>query len=147
MIGRRQFLVPLLVVIPAGFPRADLEAVKAEPKLEKRAEKALKNAGTMLDAARDAYRKGEPERVKTALNEVAESVKLAYQSLKDTGKNPRKKARPFKRAEISTRKLLRSLDTFRDEMSYLERDQIDGVIRTVHKVNEDLLHDVMGRGR
>jgi len=131
MIRRRQFLAGWLAVVSGGILRADLKAVRAEPRLEKRADKALKNAHAML----------------AALDEVAESVQLAYQSLKDTGKNPRKRAKPFKRAEISTRKLLRRLESLRDEMSYLDRDQIDSVISVVRKVNEDLLHDVMGGGR
>jgi len=147
MIRRRQFLAGWLAVVSGGILRADLKAVKAEPRLEKRAEKALKNAHAMLDAAREAYRKGDSERMKAALDEVTESVKLAYRSLKDTGKNPRKRAKPFKRAEISTRQLLRRLDSFRDEMSYQDREQLDGVIGAVRKVNEDLLHDVMGGGR
>ncbi len=147
MIRRRQFLAGWLAVVSGGILRADLKAVRAEPRLEKRADKALKNAHAMLNVARDAYRKGDSNRVRAALDEVAESVQLAYQSLKDTGKNPRKRAKPFKRAEISTRKLLRRLESLRDEMSYLDRDQIDSVISVVRKVNEDLLHDVMGGGR
>ncbi len=126
---------------------ADLEAVKAEQNLERRARKALENADKMLDAARDAYLNGRFEELKAALAEIGDSVRLAYQSLKQTGKNPRKRPKHFKRAEIATRQLLRRLDSFRDEMSYLDRDQLTPVIETVSKVNSDLLHDVMGAKR
>lgn len=144
----RQALGALLVLSsPIVTLGGDLEAVKTEANLEKRARKALENADQMLDAAREAYLKGEFDEMKAALGEVDDSVRLAYQSLKDTGKNPRKSPKHFKRAEISTRKLLRRLDSFRNEMSYLDRDQVEKVIQTVRKVNSDLLHDVMGGRR
>jgi hypothetical protein len=53
-------------------------------------------------------------------------------------------SRHYKRAEIGSRKLLRELDGFRNEMSYLEREEIDKVIQTVQKVQSELLHAVMG---
>ena len=148
MTGWR-FLLILAVLLHPGSSllRADLEAVKAERRLEKRSEKALKNADEMLNVARDAYLKGDAGLLRAVLAEVRESVELSYQSLKETGKNPRKRSKPYKRAEIRTRKLLRRLDTFRGEMSYLDRDQIEEVIKSVQKVHDDLLHDIMGGGK
>jgi hypothetical protein len=123
---------------------AELDAVKAEKNLQKRAKLAMENADAALDKARAAYMSGEMEAQAAGLTEVEESVALAYQSLKETGKNPRKASRHYKRAEIGSRKLLRRLDTFRNEMSYLDRDPIDKVIQSVTKVHDDLLKDVMG---
>ena len=140
-------LLPILIVLNVSLVHADLEAVKAESKLDKRSQKALKNADAMLEAARRAYRKHDIETTKAALAEIQESINLAYQSLQETGWNPRKRARPYKRAEISTRKLLRRLNTFRGDMSYLDRGQIDTVIKSVRKVHDDLLFQVMGGGQ
>ncbi len=130
-----------------ALAQADLEAVKREPKLEKRARKAMDNAGKAFDRARSAYRKGETEVLRVSLQEVADSVALAQKSLQETGKQPRKASKHYKRAEIGSRKLLRRLDNFRNEMSYLDRDQIDEVIASVQKIHEELLHAVMGGGK
>ena len=65
---------------------ADLDALKAEKNLQKRAKLAMEYAGTALDQARDAYMIGEMEALATGLTEVEESVALAYQSLRETGK-------------------------------------------------------------
>ena len=148
MMSARGFLILLMVLHSGpGLLRADLEAVKAEPKLEKRSEKALKNAGKMLDVARDAYLKGDAGLLESALAEVRESIELSSQSLKETGRKPRRRSKPYKRGEISSRKLLRRLDTFRGEMSYLDRDQIDAVIESVQKVHDDFLRDIMAGGK
>lgn len=144
--GWRQILLllPAILIISTNLLHADLETIKAEPRLDKRSQKAIKNADTMLDAAKRAYRKGDSETVKAALEEIRESIDLAYQSLQETGWNPRKRSRPYKRAEISTRKLLRHLDNFQRDMSYLDRDQIGAVIKSVQKVHDDLLFLIMG---
>ena len=148
MIKSRYLLLPPIVLcLCAGLLRADLDAVKAERRLEKRSEKALKNADKMLDVARGAYLEGDAGLLKSALAEVRESVELSYQSLKETGKNPRRRSKPYKRGEISTRKLLRRLDTLRGEMSYLERDQTDAVIEVIQKVHDDFLRDIMAGGK
>ncbi len=147
MMGRIRFLLVWLAVAGAAAAMApDLEAVKAEENLFKRARKSVENADRMLDVARDAYLKGESDKVSAALKEVDDSIALAYQSLKDTGRKPRKISKHYKRAEIGSRKLLRRLETFRNEMSYLDREQIEEVIKNVRKIQQDLLFDVMGGG-
>lgn len=143
MISRLTFLTMLFLFGGVSL-RADLETVKKERKPNKRAEKAIKNADKALTTARKAYMEGENETLESALQEVYDSVKLAYESLKSTGKDPRKNARPYKKAEIGTRKLLRRLDSFQNEMSYLDRERIEDVIAFVRETNQNLLHDVMG---
>lgn len=140
--------VPLVLLGLLGFgaasPAADLQAVRAEKKLEKRARLALDNAGRMVTAAREAYQQGNGDAVRASLDEVAQSVDLCYESLRATGKDPRRNFRHYKRAEIVTRQLLRRLDSFRDEMSVLDRELIEAVIERVREVNQRLLHDIMG---
>ncbi|MCW5976444.1 MAG: hypothetical protein KIT09_00125 [Bryobacteraceae bacterium] len=133
------------ILAPAlAFAAAQLEAIKAEPKLERRSQKALDFAGERWDAARDAYRKGDGEGLETALADIQEAVELSYTSLRATGKNPRKNFKHYKRAEIATRQMVRRMETFRDEMSYLDRERLDPAIKTVHRVHQDLLHAIMG---
>jgi hypothetical protein len=78
----------------------DLAGVKTEPNLEKRSELALENANAALDQAREAYTGGDLAKLRMELDEVGDSVDLAYQSLEETGKDARRNPKFFKRAEL-----------------------------------------------
>jgi uncharacterized protein YfiM (DUF2279 family) len=136
----------VLVTIAMALPlHADLSAAMAEKNLEKRAAKALDNASAVLAAAQEAYfKKGDLSATNSALQELDESVALAYKSLIDTGKNPSKKSKHFKKAEIRTRELVRKLTDFRDRMSAMDRDRIQQVQAAVLKIHDDLLAGIMG---
>ena len=95
-----------------GRLRADLKAALAEPNLEKRSKLALDNAAAAYEAARTAYMRAIVKRTGTDLHEVQESVEVAYSALQQTGKDPRKSPKWFKKAEIETRDLLRRLEVF-----------------------------------
>ncbi len=142
--SRRTFL---MAFASAGLLRADLETVKAEKNLYRRARKAIENANAALDAAREAYLAGDLEQTNNRLQEVEDSVRLAYDSLQATGRKPRKIAKHYKRAEIGARQLIRRLNGFRDSMSYLDREKIDEVIENVEELQDMLLNAVMGGGR
>ena len=73
----------------AGPLRADLKTALAEPNLGKRSKLALDNAAMALKAAREAYGKGDNEKVAAMVEEIQQSVDLAYDSLIKTGKDPR----------------------------------------------------------
>ncbi len=134
------FLIALAV--PAW---ADLAAAKAQPNPEKRAEMALDNASSALKSAENAYKvKGDLGATNDSLREVADSVELAYDSLKETRKNPSKSPKHFKRAEIRTRELMRRLGDFREQMSFDDRETLDKVRASVQKVHESLLEGIMG---
>ncbi len=135
-------VLALAAVLPAW---ADLSTAKSEPNLEKRARRALENAESSLKSAESAYlEKGDLKQTDAALQELSESVQLAYDSLVKTGKNPSRSPKHFKQAEIKTRELLRRLTDFRDQMSALDRDRTDNVIATIQKVHDDLLAGIMG---
>ena len=123
--------------------RADLKRAEAEPNLEKRSALALDNAAAALKDARDAYQKGDNDQVARDAAEIQESVDLAYASLTQTGKNPRKSPRWFKKAEIETRDLSRRLESFQQFMSYTDRPLLDAAKARVVKVHEDLLLGLM----
>ena len=138
----RPALLP--VILLAAIPlRADLQQAKAEPNLGKRSVLALDNASDALARARGAYAKGDNAQVETLAKEIQESVELAQTSLHDTGKNPRKSPKWFKRAESSTRDLLRRLDAFQQSMDMSDRPMLDSVKARIQQVHDDLLEGVL----
>lgn len=150
MMVRLPRILPLvalsaLVLIPAfaARPPADLEAIKAEPKLERRARYALKFAKTCVKRVLKAYQDGDTARGEELLLEIQEAVELAYDSLMATGKHPRKKPKHFKRAEIRTRRLLSDLDELRRNLHYDERKTLDAVQAKISEINDKLLMAIM----
>jgi phytoene dehydrogenase-like protein len=127
----------------AGCLRADLKPALAESNLGKRSKLALDNAAVALKAAREAYGKGDNEKVAAMVEEIQQSVDLAYDSLMKTGKNPRNSPRWFKPAEISTRDLSKKLDTFQRDMDYADRAMLDKVKARVQQVHDALLLGLM----
>jgi hypothetical protein len=80
----------LLAAISAASLPTDLAQVKAEPNLEKRSKLALDYAEQALKNARSAYGNGDNAKTTAQITQVREAVEIAEQSLKETGKNPRK---------------------------------------------------------
>lgn len=139
-----RWMVTLTLLLGSGGAAlANLDQARAEPNLEKRSKLALENADSALRAARMAYRAGDAKTTAADAKELEESVDLAYMSLTDTGKNPRKSPRWFKHAEIKTRELLRTLDNFQQEMSYTDRPILDTVKAKIQQVHDDLLTGLM----
>lgn len=123
----------------------DLTAIKSEPNLEKRSERALDYANTALDAARDDYAAGDYDKTQSELEEMCASVDLAYESLSDTGKDPRKDPKFFKRAELRTRELLRRLEGLAPGMSAVDRGTLEKVRARVSDVHDNLLKGIMSK--
>jgi hypothetical protein len=135
-----RFLFLLLLFVPL---QASLDAVKAEPNLEKRAAKALDNADEQIGVAKKAYDDGEQQAFLAAVNEVAESVELSYQSLSDTGKRARRDPKHFKRAELKTRTLIRRLDGLEKAVGLEDREQVSAALKKVHEIHDQLVTDIM----
>jgi len=123
----------------------DLTGIQAEPKLEKRSELALKYADSALDSARDAYKKGDVDASKAALSEVEAGVKLSYDSLMATGKDPRRSSRPLKKKKKSTRQILRRLESLSDLMSAFDRGIVEPVHGAVSDIHDRLITGIMGK--
>ena len=139
-----RWLLPFLLLAgSANLLRADLVQVKAEPNLEKRSKLALDHAEVVLKEARGAYDGGDAAAASKLVAEVKESVELADQSLKETGKNPRKSPKYFKKAEIETRVLLKRIEAFQDEMNVNDRPSLDTLRTKVQQVHDDLLMGIM----
>jgi len=132
----------LIVLVSASWC-GDLQQARAEPNLEKRARLALENAATRLQAAREAYQKDDTAGVSANAAELQESVDLAFTSLNETHKDPRRSPKWFKYAEIQTRDLLRKLDTFQRDMSFQDRGLLEKVKEDVQQVHDKLLLGLM----
>jgi hypothetical protein len=144
-MGTTMSVATLLIVgvVFTGTLSADLQKAMAESNLEKRSKLALENASEAFEAARADYEKGDGTRLAADIREIQDSVELAYTSLKDTGKDPRKHSKWFKRAEIETRDLLRHLDAFQRDMSFEDRPMLDKLKARVQKIHDDLLMGLM----
>ena len=134
---------PLMTLLGAASLWADLSKAKAEPGLEKRARLALDNANAQFRAAAAAYKGGNLKSALVALQEVRDSVELAYTSLKQTNKKPRN-SREYKNFEIKTRQLLKSLEDFRQRMAVDEREHVESVAAYIQQVHDEVLNAVMG---
>ena len=134
----------LIFVLASLALASDLSGVKSEPNLEKRSDRALDNANVALDAARDAYTRGEYDQSQTQLDEVGASVDLAFQSLQQTGKDPRRSGK-FKQAEMRLRELLRRLEGLRQVVNFSDRDAVDKLRDHVSTIHDNLLDGIMSR--
>ena len=144
MTGRGCALAFLAVAWTVGGARAaDLARARAEPNLTKRARLALAESSAALDASRADYQRGDNNQVAVDAAMIVDSVDLAFQSLDQTGKDPRKSPRWFKYAEIQTRDLLRRLDALERDMSYSDRPLLEKAKTEVQRVHDKLLLGLM----
>jgi len=128
-----------------GMMAFDLSTVKTEPNLERRSERALDNANLALDAARDDYNAGNIDKSQTELEEVRDSVDLAYESLSGTGKDPHRDPKFFKRAELRTRELLRRLEGLAPGMSGVDHGTLEKVRERISAVHDNLLNGILSK--
>jgi hypothetical protein len=140
----KRFVLALALTLAGGAAAStELDAVRAEANLEKRSKLALDNAASALRSAREAYQAGDTAAVTAKTDEIGESVDLAYNSLTETGKNPRKSPKWFKHAEMETRELTRRLEDFAQQMNYNDRAILDKIRARVEQVHDELLTGLM----
>ena len=137
------FLIMVALSAAPGLLRADLKTAMAEQDLGRRSKLALDNAAAALKAAREAYNRGENDKVAAAADEILQSVNLAAESLKATGKNPRRSPKWFKQAEISSRDLLKKLETLQHDLNFDERSVLDKAKARTQEVHDELLLGLM----
>ena len=143
MTGKRFVLALALTLAGGAAASTELDAVRAEANLEKRSKLALDNAASARRSAREAYQAGDTATVTAKTDEIGESVDLAYNSLTETGKNPRKSPKWFKHAEMETRELTRRLEDFAQQMNYNDRAILDKIRARVEQVHDELLTGLM----
>jgi hypothetical protein len=123
----------------------DLASIQQEPSLERRSQLAMDYASAALDAARTAYQASDLEKTKTSLSEVGDAVDLAYDSLQQSGKEARRDPKFFKRAELSTRQLLRRIEGLAQAMSFEDRAFAEKLRDRVAAIHDDLLQGIMAK--
>ena len=135
----------LLMLLTANLWTVDLASIQQEPNPERRSQLAMDYAGTALDAARSAYQSSDLEKTQTSLTEVGAAVDLAYDSLQQSGKEARRDPKFFKRAELSTRQLLRRIEGLAQSMSFEDRVAAEKIRDRVATIHDDLLQGIMGK--
>jgi len=123
----------------------DLNSVQQEPNLDKRNQLAIEYANSALDTARTAYQANDLDKTRTSLNETGEAVNLAYDSLKQSGKEARRDPKLFKRTELATRQMLRRIEGMAEAMNFEDRALIDKLRERVAAIHENLLQDIMAK--
>ena len=134
--------LPALVLLAGLTSAADLNGVKSEPDLNKRAELATDEADRDLDAARQAWQNGDWNKAMADLNELEQLTELAQTSLEETKKPPRNN-RHYKDVELKLRVLLRRLDGFRLAVDYDVRGDVNRIETQVQEVHDQILDAVM----
>lgn len=137
-------MILLMILALAANSVPDLASIRNEPNPDRRSELALEYSGVAMDNARDANAAGDVAKTKAALVEVEEAVELAYQSLADSGKDPRHNTKHFKHAELKTRELLR-LDGLSQLMDVVDRPAADKVRSRVAEIHDDLLQGIFSK--
>jgi hypothetical protein len=123
----------------------DLASVKAEPVLDKRAQRALDFAGVRLTEARTAYEKGEYKLLAGYAGEVTVGAELCIQSLEEMGKHPAKNVKNYKLAEKRMRELLRRVSAFRNDVGFEDRPALEEAERRISEIHEKLLEGALSR--
>lgn len=143
----RTFALACLLAIGALASDPALEAVKTEPNLEKRSEKALLAAQNILDQLRKGGDLHDQAKLQTALDNIRAGVELCVDSLQSSGKDARRSPKYFKKAEIGLRKLNRHLEDVRIALSADEREPVASLLVYTQQVQEDLLLGIFTKKR
>ncbi len=83
--------------------------------------------------------------MRVALEEVAGGVELALESLKATGKPPRKLGKQYKKGEVKSRDLVRQLEQLAPAISLDSRQPAEEARDRVSKLHEAFLDGVMSK--
>ena len=135
----------ILSILLLSFLSSDLDAVKAEPVLEKRAQRSLDFASERLTEARKTYEAGDDAAFTHVLTQVAESVEYCLFTLEEIGKHPSRNVRQYKPSEMRVRELLRRLVTLRNDASMEMRPAVIDCEKRLAAVHDALLNGVMSR--
>jgi predicted acylesterase/phospholipase RssA len=123
---------------------ADLEAVKKEPDLERRSEKALDAALEAVKRARTLPAEGGSlADLQKDMDAVIDAVELALQSLRDTGKKPNKLTRSYKRGELKTREIQKHIDILIQALAFDNRPPAEKAQARMNVLHDEFLFGVM----
>ncbi len=140
---RRALAAALAWAVAAPAQTSGLDRIRRSPDPERRSRQALEFAQVQLDAAIDAYRENDTGGGEAALDLIGDAVELVAESLRSTGKHPRRHPRHFKHAEIRTRQLLEQLRDARRDAHLQDQGDFDDPIERVERANAELLLGIM----
>ncbi len=136
-------LSSLLFAMAAAAATSDLDAIRAEPNLERRSGVALDKAEEHLSAARAAYEAGKFDEFQTHLKSTEELADICYQSLTDSGKKARRNPKWFKRAEQKLLGMLRRVDSLARDVTVDDKPKVEALHKHLQSVHEQVLQDIM----
>ena len=117
----------------------DIESVRNEPNLERRAELALENANEAIDRAKQFAADAKFDQLHLAVVEVQQSVELCAEALNATGKDPRKNTRQFKKVEMRIHQLTRRLRGFAGEVSIEDKPVVEKAANRLDEINDEIV--------
>lgn len=123
---------------------ADLDAVKKEPDLEKRSDRALDVAMETLKVARALPSEGGSlADLEKSMDTMIEAVELSLKSLRDTGKKPNKLVRSYKRGELKTREMQKHLGNLIQALDFDNRPPAEKAQARLNVLHDEFLFGVM----
>lgn len=135
-----------------GDPGADKkkenpDALKAQIERErdpiKRAQFQLRLADLRLDEARKQYDAADDETGLATLRDMQALIESVEEGLFATGRDPRKKPKGFKDAEIQLRTMQRRLQDLRMSVPVDLRPPIEGIMKRLAEIQEEFLYGIM----
>lgn len=138
-------LLMIAAVLAAGAEdRAQVKAKLAhETDPIRRARAQIRLAELKLEEAAKRYEEGAPETGLAHLQEMLSLVVEAHDQLFGTGRDPRKRPKGFKEAEIKLREISRRLEDLRVALPVDERGEIEKIAARVVEIRDHLLHGIM----
>lgn len=123
---------------------ADVAEIRKEPDPLKRFELALALAGTEAKAARQLVKdSGSRAELMKVLEELEAASVLSLESLQSTGKRPHKLTRQYKKGELKTLEILRSLTELVMALSLEDRPAAEKVRDRAEVTHEEFLLGAM----
>ena len=137
-------LLMALLSLALAVGAQSLDAVKKEPDPEKRSERAIEAADDALKTARALPANGgSMEELQKQMELVVGAVELSLRALRDTGKRPYKLTRFYKRGELRTGAMLRSLDQLIQALAFDNRPPAEQARDKLLVMHEEYLLGVM----
>ena len=128
----------------AAVEPVDLDAVKKEPDLQKRSDRALDAAIETLKLARALPAEGgSVADLRKHMDTMIEAVELSLQSLRDTGKKPNKLTRYYKRGELKTREIQKQLDSLIQALAFDNRPPAEKAQERMNVLHDEFLFGIM----
>ena len=139
-------IAPVAVLfLLAGAPPTALDQVKAEQNLEHRAHAAIEFAAVAEKNAESAYQKNDDTGTKAELDQMQQAIRLAQQSLEQSGKKPGKNPKQYKYAEQRSRDLLKRLEALEQRMDFEDRKMVEEPKKEVQEIHDAWLEGIMNR--